>query len=120
MGQTAIGIGAFFSGPICDKFGRRKTLIFGFAGTLIFGYTLPFMPNWWSFTIAWAGIHFPLFFTNTASAVFVVEIIGPSKRSLATLSKIIIHIFSEYNFTTRTNDNVMCRSLYVIGCIFSS
>ena len=92
IGQIAVAIGAFFSGPVCDNYGRRKTMVCGFIGVLIFGYALPFMPNWWSFTIAWAGVHFPLFFTNTATAVFVVEIIGPSQRSLATLRQTTMSI----------------------------
>ena len=87
MSQIAVAIGAFFSGPFCDRFGRKKAMIAGFSGVLIFGYTLPFMPNWWSFTIAWAAIHFPTFFINTSCAVFVVEILGPTKRSLGILSK---------------------------------
>jgi len=101
MSQIAIAIGALFSGPVCDRFGRKRTMVAGFSGVMFFGYALPFMPNWWSFTIVWSAIHLPLFFTNTASAVFVVEIVGPTKRSLAVLSKHLITnkiiLYTKYN-----------------------
>ena len=89
ISQIAIAVGALFSGPFSDRFGRRKSMGFGFIGIILFGYALPFMPNWWSFGLVWALVNFPIFFTNTACAVYVVEIVGPTKRSLGNLRKII-------------------------------
>ena len=71
-----VAIGAFFSGPFCDRYGRRKGMIFGFGGILLFGFILPLMPNWWSFAIVWFGLNGPKMFINTACSVYVIEILG--------------------------------------------
>ena len=87
ISQAAHAVGVLFAGPFSDRFGRRKCMIISLIGILLFGFALPYMPTWWSFAIGWVGVHLPIFFNHIACAVYVVEILGPSKRSLSLMRR---------------------------------
>ena len=55
----------------------------GLLGPSTLSLLITLMPNWWSFAIVWFGIHITNMIGYIAHTVYIVELLGPTKRSLA-------------------------------------
>ena len=59
---------------------RKRCTIIGLTIGNLAGLMLRFMPTWWSFLIFWMVMHTFNHLAYIAASVYVVEVVGPSKR----------------------------------------
>ncbi|XP_070532076.1 organic cation transporter protein-like [Ptychodera flava] len=82
-------IGSFVSGYILDRIGRKKGFLIGVAGMTVFGVITAFSTDFWMFAIARFLVGMTSFGAFLAAFVFITEITGPSKRTIAAMVSMI-------------------------------
>ena len=83
MYSIGVVIGNIVATPISDTYGRRPTFIISSVGTVLFGIPQAFAPNWWSLMLFSLIQHGFLQMGYLAASVYVIEVLGPTKRHLA-------------------------------------
>ena len=66
-------IGSIFGGPISDRFGRRKTLVYGNIVVSIFGFCSYYSPTWETFAICYVVIWSASSVCYLVGSVYVIE-----------------------------------------------
>jgi len=85
---VAFFIGAFLSGIVSDRFGRVKTTFVSTLTGSLLSLLLRLMPTWWSFLIVWFFMQGSFHIAYIAASVYIVEVIGPSKRHYGQITSV--------------------------------
>ena len=81
-------LGAAIAGYLSDTFGRRRTVMGGLIVANSAGLVLRFMPRWEAFIVFWVIIHASAHLAYIAASVWVIEVVGPTKRHFGQLISI--------------------------------
>lgn len=92
MYSIAVIIGNMIGTPISDRYGRRPAFIIAAVGTVVFGVPQAFAPNWWSLMAFSMVQHGFMQIGYLAVSVYVVEVLGPTKRHLALIVSLMFAV----------------------------
>ena len=72
-----------------DRLGRKTAMGLSMIGVTIFGIILSFVQSWQTFLVIWILLHICMQVGHVSAHVYAVEILGPNRRQLAIIRKLI-------------------------------